>query len=237
MTVRTAIFAFVLMLGTGCASEKHDGATGFITSNWSAPASAENDNGVARDSYGRPYHYAHLGKEIPAFEAPLHGGGTFNTNDIDTWTVIDVWGIWCGDCRRDSPYAAKLARELARNKKIDYIALHTPASKTRIHEAFGSYGSIQNYFETEGYSYPTAIDSDATIREKLSIVWTPTYLLVDPNGIVKGFRSELAVSGKRPVKRFIRDIRKVMRRDGKHRANIMRANQRLLLPKGAGGIL
>ena len=237
MTVRSAIFAFVLMLVTGCASEKNDDATGFITSNLPAPPSAENDSGVARDSYGRPYHYAHLGKEIPAFEAPLQGGGTFKTSDIDTWTVIDVWGIWCGDCRRDSPYAAKLASELAKSKKIDYIALHTPASKTRIHEAFGSYGSIQNYFETEGYSYPTAIDSDATIREKLSIVWTPTYLLVDPNGIVKGFRSELAVSGKRPVKRFIKDIRKVMRRDGKRTANHFRATQTILMPKGAGGIL
>lgn len=213
MLVKTSNLAITFLFLTTCSGEKIEGATGFVTSNLPAPETAEIYDGVARDSYGRPYHYAYLGKSLPTFEAPLYGGGTFNTIDIDTWTVIKVWGIWCGDCRRDVPYAAELAKKLANVTDINFITLHTPASKTRIDEAFGSYTSIQNFFDVVGYNYPTAIDNDASIRDKLSIAWTPTYLLVDSNGVVKGFRTELAVSGKKPVQRFIRDIREVMNSD------------------------
>lgn len=214
MLIRIIAIAISLFMLNGCMNDKEgqvEKATGFITSNLPPPDSAEIDEGVARDSYGRPYHYAFLGKPLPKFEATMHSGGNFNSEEIDTWTVINIWGVWCGDCRRDGPYATKLVKKLEKIDDITFIALHTPASKTRVDEAFGSYGSIKNFFEVSGYSYPTAIDHDASIRDKLSIEWTPTYLLVDPNGIVRGFRSELAVSGKKPVKRFIKDIRKVIK--------------------------
>lgn len=211
MTIRTAIFGLALFFVTGCTDGTNKEATGFITSQTRVEKVADAGDDVARDSYGRPYQYAFLDQALPTFIAPLHGGGTFDSKTINTWTVVSVWGIWCGDCRRDGPYTAKLANELAKIEEIDFIALHTPASKTRIGEAYGSFRDIQSYFDAQGYNFPTAIDLDASIRNKLSIKWTPTYLLVDPNGIVKGFRSELAVSGKKPVKRFIRDIQRVMK--------------------------
>lgn len=179
-------------------------ATGFITQN---PAVlSDGDADVVRDEDGRPYGYEGLGEALPDFTAPLVGGGTFNSRDINAWTVIDVWGIWCSDCIADAPYAAALARAIAQDPGLDFISLHVPASRARADEAFGTFGSVEAWFEAQGYRYTTAIDEDGSLRERLRIQWTPTYLLVSPDGVVRGFRTDLSVAGDEPLKTFLQDI-------------------------------
>lgn len=179
-------------------------ATGFITQN---PATlADGDDDVVRDQDGRPYGYELLGEALPRFTAPLAGGGTFESGEIDTWTVIDVWGIWCSDCIADAPYAAALARAIAQEPDLDFVSLHVPASAARADEAFGTFGSVEAWFDAQGYRYTTAIDADGALRARLKIQWTPTYLLVSPDGIVRGFRTDLSVAGQDPVETFLEDI-------------------------------
>ncbi len=188
-------------------------ATGFITRNQAAPEGAADSrkDGVMRDDDGRPFSYAFLGERLPSHVAKLSTGTTIDLAAPGKWTVIDVWGIWCGDCMADAPYAAALSRAIAADPELAFVSIHVPASRTRTtpEEMFGKYGSVAAYMQANAYAYPVIIDADASLREKLKISWTPTYLLVSPDGIVRGFRTDLSVVDGEPVKDFMRDISRV----------------------------
>lgn len=189
-------------------------AHGFITENAPPPASAvdEKGDGVFRDADGRPFQYALLGQKLPAFTAPTSDGGTFSSEDLNRWTVIDVWGVWCGDCVADGPYVAALERAIAQDPDLDFVSLHTPASalRTSPEELYKKYGSLDGYFEAAGYRLPSVVmDEDASIRNALQITWTPSYLLVSPDGVVRAFRTDLSVDEDQPVKTFLRNVAEV----------------------------
>lgn len=201
--------------GSAPAAEVEPGpkAQGFVTGNTAPPEGAADTkgDGVLRDSDGRPFEYALLGQTLPDFTAPTADGGTFNSADIDRWTVIDVWGAWCGDCVRDAPYADALQRAIAQDPDLDFLTIHVPASAARStpEEMFGKYGSLEAYFHAMGFTLPTVLDTDGSLRETLKISWTPTYLLVSPDRVVRGFRSDLSVDDDQPVKTFLQDVAEV----------------------------
>ena len=186
-------------------------AIGFYTENITPPATATDskDDGVLRDADDRPYNYAHLGAPLPAFSGSLQDGTVFDSAEIDQWTLVYVWGTWCGDCRRDGPYTSQVATRLAADPDLDFVSVHTPISAARADEAFQRFGSLDAYFDSVGYTFPTLIDEDASIRDALAISWTPTYLLVSPEGVVSGFRTDLSVAGENSVEQFLSDIQTV----------------------------
>lgn len=218
--MRIFLFSFLFVLAACGASPSDDShgvstdpnaATGFFTENTTPPETARDirGDGVLRDADERPYGYAFLGQPLPDFTAPRVNGPDWSPRQIETWTIIDVWGIWCSDCMADAPYAAALSRAVEQDPDLDFISIHTPSSPRRADEAFGDYGSVEAYFAEAGYSYPTILDIDARVRETLQIAWTPTYLLVSPDGIVRGFRTDLSVAGGEPVKDFLQDVARV----------------------------
>ena len=186
-------------------------ATGFITSNTTPPSTATDSrgDGVLRDGDGRPYGYGLLGEPFPEISGPMAGGAMPASAEIEDWTIVYVWGMWCGDCRADAPYVAELYQATQQDAGLDFLSVHVPASATRLDEAFGVFGSIDAYFESEGYSYPVIIDEDASLRARLKVAWTPTYLLVSPQGLIEGFRTDLSVSGEEPVEAFLADVAEV----------------------------
>lgn len=199
---------------TGEAEKSGPKAEGFITQNTAPPTGAADTkgDGVYRDSYGRPFQYALLGQKLPEFTAPTSDGGTFSSASINRWTVIDVWGAWCSDCVADGPYVDALARAIAQDPDLDFVSIHVPANANRAtpEELYGKYGSLEAYFEAAGYTVPSVVlDTDASLRSLLQISWTPSYLLVSPDGVVRGFRTDLRVIEDQPVKTFIQDIAEV----------------------------
>ena len=122
------------------------------------------------------------------------------------WTVIEVWGIWCHDSRNDAPYAAALSRALAQDPDVDFMSIHTPQNADRAASAYRSYNSVSAWFDEKGWSFPTVVDEDASIRDLLRIRWTPTYLVIAPDLTVHGFRTGLADAGDMAVKDFVRDV-------------------------------
>jgi thiol-disulfide isomerase/thioredoxin len=165
------------------------------------------DGTVARDSESRPLGYTHLGKPLPAFTSTFLDGRIFSSADLaGRWTIIDVWGVWCGDCQADAPFAAALHRAVEADPDLDFLGIHTPPSRARAAEAYGKYGSVEAYFASQGYAYPTLIDTDASVRELLSIDWTPSYLLIAPDLTVWGFTTDLSVAGGEPVKDLLRQV-------------------------------
>ncbi|MFN3911268.1 TlpA family protein disulfide reductase [Hyphomonas sp.] len=208
-------------------------ATAFLTENAPAPAGAADTkgDGVFRDSEGRPFTYALLGQKLPAFTAPRADGSVFDSTAISEWTVIDIWGVWCSDCIADGPYVAALERAIAQDPDLDFLSIHVPASAARAtpDEMWGKYGSLEAYFTSAGYRLPTAIDLDGSLRETLKISWTPSYLLVSPDGIVRGFRTDLSVAGSEPVKDFLRDVARV-------KGEVRQAALTVIGPAGIGGL-
>lgn len=207
-------------------------ATAFITENAAPPESAvdKKGDGVYRDADGRPFAYALLGQKLPAFTAPTSDGGTFDSTKLNRWTVIDVWGVWCGDCVRDGPYVAALERAIAQDPDLDFLSIHIPASAARTtpEEVFGKYGSLEGYFASAGYSFPVVLDTDGKVREALQIQWAPSYLLVSPDGVVRAFRTDLSVV-EDPVKNFIRDVARV-------RGEVRDATRLTLSPAGVASL-
>ena len=74
--------------------------------------------------------------------------------------------------------------------------------------ALRGYDSVAAWFDEKGWSFPTVLDDDASLRTALKIRWTPTYLVIAPDRSVQGFRSGLADAGDHAVKDFVRDIAK-----------------------------
>lgn len=169
-----------------------------------------NPDGVVRDEKRRPYSYELLGKPAPAFSATLVDGSPA-TEEVfrGKWTIVDVWGIWCGDCRRDAPLVKALAEKAEADPDIDFISLHTPASRTRAADAYGAYGSVQAYFDKEGGGYKTIVDPDASLREAFKIVWTPSYLLIGPDLTIQAFRTDLSVGSAEGLDKVIAQAKEI----------------------------
>lgn len=211
--------ALALLLAACGAEDREDSAgapedaTGFVTANVEPPPGARDSrgDGVLRDGDGRPYGYGLLNAPLPGLDGPLAGGAGPADIRIDQWTIVYVWGIWCADCRADAPYVEALYRAVQQDPGLDFLSVHVPPSAARADEAYGRFGSVEAYFEAEGYRYPVIIDEDAALRERLQIAWTPTYLLVSPDGIVEAFRTDLSVAGDQPVKTFLQDVAEVRR--------------------------
>ena len=190
------------------ANLKSADATGYFVPGMQLPAAVSLEPGkVARDSYGHPWTYERLGDTLPAFSGRTTEDEVFNSEDLrGRWTVIEVWGIWCHDSMRDAKYAAALATALDQDPAIDFLTVHTPQNAAKADQATKSYDSVADWLSEKGDSFKTLVDTDASLRDALSIRWTPTYLVISPDLTVEGFRTGLADAGDHAVKTFVRDI-------------------------------
>ena len=212
--LRVSIATLVALGLAACAAaspdEAHstDGATGYFEPGASIPETADWSRGdVPRDSYGRPFTYEGLGNVLPAFAGETADGGTFSSDALaGRWTVIEAWGIWCHDSRRDAQYAAALSTALSQDPDVDFMSIHTPQNAQHADKALRGYDSVAAWFEEKGWAFQTVLDEDASIRDALQIRWTPTYLVIAPDLSVQGFRTGLADAGDLAVKDFVQDI-------------------------------
>lgn len=242
MRIKTLLIGAALLAFASCGggdghgvSSDPNAATGFITSNANIPETAKEsrDDGILRDADGRPHTYGLLGKSIPEFSGRTVGGGVFSSADITDWTVIYVWGIWNARSITEEPYISEVAARLSLDADMDFMSVHTPASRARADEAFGTFQSVERYFDAKGFSYPAVLDTDASLRNTLQVGWTPSYLLVSPDGVVRGFRTDLSVAGQTPVDDFLADIATVR---AEHADIKPRQRSLLISPNGAGGL-
>lgn len=190
-----------------------ESATGYYTPAATMSTAEDTAPGtVRRDDYGRPFTYEGLGQPLPSFTGPLVSEASFSSSQLEgRWTVIQVWGIWCHDSRNDAPYASALARAIAQDPDLDFMSIHTPQNTDKTRQALRGYSSVSAWFDEKGWSYPTLVDEDASIRELLRIRWTPTYLVIAPDLTVQGFRTNLSDAGDMAVKDFVKDIARTRR--------------------------
>lgn len=138
----------------------------------------------------RPKSYPLIGQPAAPFSFPKLGGGTAQLSDYAGKTLILYWwGLWCPDCVLDGPNVAKLAAKVAREKKLAFLAIHT-------RNRFGKWGTVERYFEESGYSYPIAFYEGRDFpKEAYAIAWYPSFLVIDPKGVIRAWRTDLGAKG------------------------------------------
>jgi peroxiredoxin len=150
----------------------------------------------------RPTSHPLIGKPLPAFRLAREDGESFSDVALKgRWTVIAFTGAWCGDSRADAPHLAALGSAIDQDPGLDIVAVHVDAR-------YGTYLSAGDFFDQSGIRMPVALDADRDVYRALEVTWVPSYLVVDPQGVVRGFRTDLSAetSNEGGVKRFIKDI-------------------------------
>lgn len=150
----------------------------------------------------RPTSHPLVGKPLPAFRLAREDGESFSDVKLKgRWTVIAFTGAWCGDSRNDAPHLAALGSAIDQDPGLDIVAVHVDAR-------YGTYLSAGDFFAKNGIRIPVAIDAERDVYRALEMSWVPSYLVVDPQGIVRGFRTDLSheTASEGGVKRFIKDI-------------------------------
>jgi thiol-disulfide isomerase/thioredoxin len=218
--IRSLFLGALALVLAACSAEKapspqaetSTGPIGIITANPPPPSTEEDSKkDVLGDAHDRPIEYGLLGQPLPHFTATMADGQAFDSSVLNRWMVIQVWGVWCGDSKRDAPYAAALATAIEQDPDLYFLSIHVPqnAESTSDEDMYGTYGSVEGFFAEEGHSYPTVLDTDASIRDLLKITWTPSYILISPDGVVRGFRTDLSVADGEPVKDFLKEVARV----------------------------
>jgi len=227
----------LFMLAAACAPEIGEPAGRLHDQGVSVPGQTEArgeaaaDGSAARDADGRPLSHELIGQKLPAFAAPISTAGSFRSADISRWTVIHVWGAWCHDSVADGQNTEALRRAIDQDPDLDFVSLHVPQDNRKLSDEhlYGDYRSLDGYFKSAGFSFPVVLDADAEIRAALKIDWTPTYLLISPDGVVRSYRADLSLDTDQPVKNYIREIARV-------RGEVRKAQAPTLSSRGAMGV-
>lgn len=208
--------ALILIMSAPAFAEDNAAGTadrGLVTGLTPLPETAGDTrgDGVLRDETDRPVTHNLLGQPLFQFEAPLVGGGDFDSDSLrGRWTVMVFWGVWCHDSRNDAANIAALAAHFADQDAVSFMSLHVPFKREYVDKRFGDYGSVEAYFEDIGLSWPTALDEESILRNWQQIRWTPTYLLIGPDMTIEAFRTDLSVAGEGAVQDFIADVSAMM---------------------------
>lgn len=137
----------------------------------------------------RPASYSEIGKPAPVFDLAKVGGGRFNNASLrGKTTIIEFWGLWCPDCLLDADNVAALAQRVRRERGINFVSVHTRGR-------YGRWGNIPAYFSEKGFSYPVAIDDDSAAYRAFKIAWVPSFVIVNPRGIIVDYSNDLGAGG------------------------------------------
>jgi cytochrome c biogenesis protein CcmG/thiol:disulfide interchange protein DsbE len=84
--------------------------------------------------------------------------------------LVNVWASWCGDCTRDAPAVATLAREF--QGRVQFVGLDIQDQT----------GAARVFVRRYGWTYPSVQDPAAAILTMLGYVAPPITILYDRSG-------------------------------------------------------
>ncbi|MFF9771764.1 TlpA family protein disulfide reductase [Streptomyces sp. NPDC053086] len=122
------------------------------------------------------------GKRAPA---PDLSGKTIDGTTLDVAdykgrvVVINVWGSWCGPCRSEAPYFAKVSKEY-KDKGVQFVGINTRDTSTTPALAFE---------KDHGVGYPSLYDPTGKLmlrfkKGTLNPQLIPSTLIIDRHGKV-----------------------------------------------------
>ena len=163
--VRKLILVLSSLLLTACATPnaaiQNSGEAGFISSDGTATFLKVEDRNLAPELIALDFN----GKEIDL------------KNYKNKVVVLNVWGSWCGPCRKE---AKELQELYVKNKDsgVEFIGINIRDSKV----------SAEKFVTNFGITYPNIFDRDGVkllgFKDTLPANAIPSTVLVDKNGKV-----------------------------------------------------
>lgn len=165
MLIGGGVLAVVLVVGAVALSGGGDAPAG------TSPAPAGE---VAIDRAPGPQ--LQIGDTIPAFTAPMLGGGTMRWDDyLGTPTVLSIWAPWCPHCQAELP---RLAAGVDAQPDVQMVSV-----VSAIGQQPGP--TPEEYMASQSLTFPVGIDdANSTILQGMGVQSFPTTYYVDPNGTV-----------------------------------------------------
>lgn len=110
-----------------------------------------------------------------------------NTHTLDQYKgktiLLNFWATWCGPCRSEMPDLQAVYEDYGGNQK-DLVVLGVAAPNLGQE---GSEADITAFLEENGYTYPTLMNTDASLFYSYGISSFPTTFMIDKNGNVYGY--------------------------------------------------
>lgn len=93
--------------------------------------------------------------------------------------IVDMWGTWCGPCRRVIPHLVKLQKK--HPQQLQVIGL----CNERKHDTSAATASLNAAMNEFGINYPCALIDDKTVSKVPNFSGYPTMLFIDRTGKVR----------------------------------------------------
>jgi thiol-disulfide isomerase/thioredoxin len=110
---------------------------------------------------------------LPTLEGKTVDGKQYTLRQNGHPAVVDIWGSWCGPCRRQQP-ELNAAAQCFMPQGVVFIGVDTRDS------VVGAQGYIQDY----GVPYPSLFDDSGEVVSQLNVLAPPTTFVADGSGKV-----------------------------------------------------
>lgn len=123
---------------------------------------------------------------IPALDFTLTDqfGNTHTLEEYKGKTILlNFWATWCGPCRSEMPDLQSIYEDYGKNEK-DLVVLGVAAPNLGQE---GAEADITAFLEENGYTYPTLMNTDASLFYSYGISSFPTTFMIDKDSNVYGY--------------------------------------------------
>ena len=123
---------------------------------------------------------------IPALDFTLTDqfGNTHTLEEYKGKTILlNFWATWCGPCRSEMPDLQSIYEDYGKNEK-GLVVLGVAAPNLGQE---GAEADITAFLEENGYTYPTLMNTDASLFYSYGISSFPTTFMIDKDGNVYGY--------------------------------------------------
>lgn len=112
-------------------------------------------------------------RPLPDWKGPAVEGPDVDLADFRQGTaVINVWGSWCGPCRKEAP---ELVRATEENGDTEFLGVNVQDSQA-------SAAAFEREFETP---YPSAFDRDSELAGAITDATAPPVTLIAQDGRIR----------------------------------------------------
>lgn len=115
------------------------------------------------------------GKPAPQLDLKLLNGKILTGRQLQGKVVVQMyWATWCPYCRADLPELQRLYQQ-QHSRGLEIVALSIDESEKTVRE----------FWKGKNYTFPSAMRSNAFFEHYGRIGTTPTYFIIDREGIVR----------------------------------------------------